>query len=162
MNNQLLKPILLNSPNNSDNSLNVINLNLSIVDKNITTPSSDTVINNPLFKYEEKYIKQRLIDEDIADRRFNEKAANIINFLNGFKNKNYSDLKSMDILNSLEHQISANMLQKIDQVFDEEYIQIKNEINSLQKLLTSLTESLSSLKNPMIKLTTKSWIEYIL
>jgi len=96
-------------------------------------------------------MKTRILSEDIRERRITTKAQNIINFLTNV-NSNNSDFQSLALLKSLELNLAANMLEKIDKVFDSEYIAIKEEINSLQTLLKSITDKLTSLKKPMVEL----------
>jgi len=110
-----------------------------------------------LFKYEDKYIKKRILGEDIQDKKYSEKAQFISNFIINSKDNGRFDLTAIDLLNNLEKNISANILEKIDTVLDSEYIEIREQINNFENILQNLSKSFTKFDNPLIKITSENF-----
>jgi hypothetical protein len=148
--NKLLKTkALINTPSFSLEKIFSEGKNLfSFVEKNISSPSND-LIGDYTFKYNEAQTKQRLLKENISDKKNYEKLKWAMNTLKGLRNNEIN--VEGKLLKSIEIFLASNFVENSENIFNGDYGKIKEEINNFNKYLEVKIKSLSKLNENKLK-----------
>lgn len=117
----------------------LFNTNLGFIDDNFQTASTD-LIRDVSFKYNEKYMKERLLKESTEEKQTYHKAKWVLNNIKHFQQNSDNSLKDLEIY------VSAFLTKDAKDIFDKDYVELRKQLNTFDSIFQDTVSSLSNLK----------------